>query len=235
LTQRQRQQARQRTVPSSAPVADVVRATCEQIVARRGLELVELSLGREGRGQVLRITVDDPAGSTSLDEVAEVSEEISRALDAEDPIPGRYTLEVSSAGLERPLVRPSDYHRFAGRQVKVRTLEPIEGRRTFTGSIRSAGDDAFVLEEALAGGGDGAPVEGWAAVVEIPYVAVARARLVVDWEDELRGRPAGSAPGATGVPGARDPSGSAASGGGSGDSVGGPEVGMGNGLEGGRR
>jgi ribosome maturation factor RimP len=199
------------------------------------LELVELSLGREGRGQVLRIIVDDPAGATSLEEVAEVSEEISRALDAEDPIPGRYTLEVPSAGLERPLVRPSDYRRFAGRQVKVRTLEPIEGRRTFIGSIRSAGDDSFVLEEAPARGGDGAAVGSRAAVVEIPYVAVARARLVVDWEDELRGRPAGPAPGATGLPGARDPSGSAASAGGSGDSVGGPEVGRVNGREGGQR
>jgi len=73
LTQRQRQQARQQTAPSSAPVPDSVRATCEQIVLRRGLELVELSLGREGYGQVLRISVDDPAGPTSLDEVAEIS------------------------------------------------------------------------------------------------------------------------------------------------------------------
>jgi ribosome maturation factor RimP len=186
LTQRQRREAPQPASPSSAPVADLLRATCEAIVARRGLELVELSLGREGRGQVLRITVDDPAGPTSLAEVAEVSEEISRALDEEDPISGRYTLEVSSAGLERPLVRPSDYHRFVGRQVKVRTLEPLElmgGRRTFTGSIRSAGDDTFVLD---ADGGDGAG----GGSVEIPYVAVARARLVVDWEEELRGRPA---------------------------------------------
>lgn len=145
--------------------------------------------------------MDDPAGSTSLDEVAQVSEEISRALDAEDPIPGRYTLEVSSAGLERPLVRPSDYHRFAGRRVKVRTLEPIEGRRTFTGSIRSAEDEAFVLDA------DGAPhgpegADATSGVVEVPYVAVARARLVVDWEQELRGRPAGPALKSEGAAGA---------------------------------
>lgn len=185
-------------------MAEIVRTTCEQVVARRGLELVELSLGQEGRGQILRVVVDDPAGPTSLDEVAEISEEISRALDAQDPIPGRYTLEVSSAGLERPLVRPSDYHRFMGRQVKVRTLEPIEGRRTFTGSIRSAGDDSFVLLEAPAGGGDGAAAEAdrdMGGVVEIPYVAVARARLVVDWDSELRRRPTGPPPGAAGATG----------------------------------
>jgi ribosome maturation factor RimP len=135
---------------------------------------------------VLRVTVDDPAGPTSLEDIEQISEEISRALDAEDPIPGRYTLEVASAGLERPLVRPQDYHRFAGRKVKVRTLEPIEGHRTFTGSIRSAGEDTFVLALDSSSGGR----DGEAAVVEIPYLAVVRAKLVVDWENELRGRPA---------------------------------------------
>ena len=185
MTQRQRREARPSATPAPAPpsrpgpAADVVRSTCEQIVTRHGLELVECTIGVEGRTRVLRVTVDKPEGSTALGDVERVSEEISRALDAEDPIPGRYLLEVSSAGLERPLVRPSDYVRFAGRQVKVRTLELIEGRRTFTGSIRSAGDETFVLEV----GADG--------VVEIPYTSVARARLVVDWENELRGRPAG--------------------------------------------
>jgi len=141
-------------------------------------------------------------------------------------------LEVSSAGLERPLVRPSDYHRFAGRQVKVRTLEPIEGRRTFTGSIRSAGDDTFVLGEEPAGGGDGAAAHGRGGVVEIPYVAVARARLVVDWQEELRGRSAGRALGVADPVHAGDAPGFAD---GSDDSVGGPDVRRANGREGGQQ
>lgn len=163
---------------------EAVRATCEAILARHGYELVELSLAREGRSQVLRITLDRDGPPVGIEEVASVSEEISRWLDAEDPIPGRYLLEVASAGIERPLVRPSDYVRFRGREVKVRCAEPIEGRRTFTGSIASAGTLSFVLRTA----------EG---VVEIPYVAVARARLVVDWDRELKGLGGGAADRAT--------------------------------------
>jgi ribosome maturation factor RimP len=157
-------------------VSDAVRATCESILSARGVELVTFSLGRESVGQTLRLTVDRPEGTVSLDEIVEISEEISKALDAEDPIPGRYTLEVASAGIERPLVRLADYRRFQGRRVKVRCEQPIEGRRVFTGTLRSAGDESFVLEEEASGG-----------VVEIPYVGVAKARLVADWDRELKG------------------------------------------------
>ncbi len=184
MGQRQRREAPQSATPPAVPgpLLEQVRATCEQIVERRGLELVELTLGRAGRGHALVVTVDDPEEPTSLDEVARLSEEISRALDAHDPFPGRYTLEVSSAGLERPLVRPRDYRRFEGRRIKARTHEPVEGRKVFTGTIRSAGDETFVLD------GDR---DSGSVVVELPYSAVSRARLVVDWEEELRGRPAG--------------------------------------------
>jgi ribosome maturation factor RimP len=157
-------------------VADSVRATCESILADRGVELVTISLRRESVGQMLRLTVDRAEGGVALDEIVEISEEVSRVLDEEDPIPGSYTLEVASAGIERPLVRPADYHRFQGRRVKVRSLEPIEGQRVFTGTLRSTGDESFVLES-----------EGSGEIVEIPYVGVDRARLVADWDRELKG------------------------------------------------
>ena len=157
-------------------VADAVRATCECILNAHGVELVTFSLGGESVGQMLRLTVDRAERAVSLDEIVEISEEISRTLDAEDPIPGRYTLEVASAGIERPLVRPTDYRRFEGRQVKVRCQEPIEGQRVYTGTIRSAGDESFVLA-----------VAERQEVVEIPYVGVSKARLVVDWDRELKG------------------------------------------------
>jgi ribosome maturation factor RimP len=157
-------------------VADAVRATCESILEARGVELVTFSLGRESVGQTLRLTIDRAQAPVSLDEIVEISEAISKALDDEDPIPGRYTLEVASAGIERPLVRPADYRRFEGRRVKVRCQEPIEGQRVYTGTIRSAGDESFVLG-----------VEERQEVVEIPYVGVAKARLIVDWERELKG------------------------------------------------
>src|SRR2546425_6307171 len=117
-------------------VADAVRATCESILSARGVELVTFSLGRESVGQTLRLTVDRPGGTVSLGEIVEISEEVSKALDTEDPIPGRYTLEVASAGIERPLVRPADYRRFQGRRVKVRCEEPIEGQPSLMGSTR---------------------------------------------------------------------------------------------------
>src|SRR3982074_1208148 len=87
-------------------VADAVRATCESILNAHGVEPVTFSLGGESMGQMLRLTVDRVERAVSLDEIVEISEEISRTLDADDPIPGRYTLQVASAGLERPLRGP---------------------------------------------------------------------------------------------------------------------------------
>lgn len=162
-------------------VSDAVRATCEAILAARGVELVTLTLGREPVGQTLRLTVDRVDRAVSLEEVVEISEEVSQALDEADPIPGRYTLEVASAGIERPLVKPADYGRFQGRRVKVKVTEPIEGQRAFTGDIRSSGEESFVLDAVE---GRTSPAE----VVEIPFAAVAKARLVADWAAELKGR-----------------------------------------------
>lgn len=157
-------------------VTDAVRAICESVLAGHGAELVTCTLGRgESGGQALMLTVDRPDKSISLDEIVEISGELSRLLDEQDPIPGRYALEVASAGIERPLVRPEDYLRFRGSRVKVRCDAPIEGQRVFTGTIRAAGDDSFVLD-----------VDD-RSVVEIPFVAVAKARLVADWEKELKG------------------------------------------------
>lgn len=158
-------------------VADAVHAICESVLAARDVELVTFVLGREPVGQTLRVTVDGRSGPVSLDEIVEISEEISRALDEQDPIPGRYVLEVASAGIERPLVRPADYSRFQGRRIKVRCEEPIEGQKVFTGTIRSSGEATFVLvQDAPAG-----------VVVEIPYSGVAKANLVADWKKELKG------------------------------------------------
>lgn len=160
---------------SRTEVAATVKSTCESILLRRGLELVELSFKGEAVGRVLRVTVDRLDAGVSLDELAEVSEEISRALDLEDPIDGRYTLEVSSAGIERPLVKPADYERFVGRDVKVRLTEPIDGRRNFKGRIAGSAEHGFQLD--LEEGGS----------TQIPFELVTQAKLVVDWDKELKG------------------------------------------------
>ncbi|MEO7804272.1 MAG: ribosome maturation factor RimP [Actinomycetota bacterium] len=155
-------------------VVSALRPLCEQILARRGLESVEFVFTGDEGLRVLRLTVDRVDGGVGIDELAEVSEEISRALDMNDPIEGRYTLEVSSAGLDRPLVKPQDYVRFSGREVKVRCDAPVEGRKNFQGVLQASNADSFVLR-------------ALDETFEIPYTAVARTRLVVDWAEELKG------------------------------------------------
>lgn len=152
----------------------VVNGICESIASRHGLELVEVNLTGGGRRRILLVTLDRLEGPISLGDLTKVSEEISRALDVEDPIEGPYILEVSSAGLERPLVKPADYRRFAGREVKVKLDRPLEGRRNFQGAVASSNEQTFVLDT----GGE---------VVEIAYSEVVRTKLVVDWDQALKG------------------------------------------------
>lgn len=155
-------------------VVSALRPLCDEILSRHGLEMVELFFAGDEGLRVLRITVDRLEGGVDVEELAEVSEEVSRALDLQDPIQGRYTLEVSTAGLERPLVKPEDYVRFRGREVKVRCDAPIEGRRHFQGVLQATNPTMFVLRASD-------------ETFEIPYTAVGRTRLVVDWTEELKG------------------------------------------------
>jgi ribosome maturation factor RimP len=102
-----------------------------------------------------------------------VSRDVSAALDVADVIPHGYVLEVSSPGLERPLRREQDFRRFAGQQVKIRSLEPVEGRRNFSGTL--VGAQAGVAE-----------VESDGRTYRVPIDLVARANLVPDWAAEFR-------------------------------------------------
>ncbi|HTP63939.1 MAG TPA: ribosome maturation factor RimP [Geobacteraceae bacterium] len=111
----------------------------EPLAASLGLELVEVEYRQEGGRMVLRLFIDREGGVT-LDDCAAVSRELAEILDVEDFIHGRYNLEVSSPGLDRPLKKPEDYERFAGRLVKIRTAELLPDdagnmRKTFTGEL----------------------------------------------------------------------------------------------------
>jgi len=104
-----------------------------------GLELVELEYRKEGQGMMLRLYIDKPGGVT-LDDCADVSRELSEILDVEDVVHAHYNLEVSSPGLNRPLKKESDYLRYAGRLVKIKTFEMVEDsagnkRKTFLGEL----------------------------------------------------------------------------------------------------
>ena len=121
-----------------------VTAMARQILDSMGMELVEVEYVRAGRDAVLRLFIDREGGVT-LDDCADVSHELSAVLDVEDVIPCQYTLEVSSPGLDRPLKKPSDYERFAGRLVKVKTYEPMQDdagnrRKTFLGHLEGLVD-----------------------------------------------------------------------------------------------
>ncbi len=162
----------------------------EPAVRDAGLELVELEWNREAEGWVLRVYVDLPprsdgtaAASVSFDECERVSRDLSAALDVADVIPHAYRLEVSSPGIDRPLRRLVDFQRFAGHEVKVRTTDPVDGRRNFSGTLRGA-DGGVVLLDC-----DGREYR-------LPVDAIARAHLVPDWEAEFRRGGEGQRPGA---------------------------------------
>jgi len=116
----------------------------QPIVDSMGLELVDIEFARAGRDWVLRLFIDKDGGVT-LDDCADLSRELSVVLDVEDCIPGHYTLEVSSPGLDRPLKKITDYERFTGRLIKVRTFEPLPDdagnkRKTFLGRLEGLTD-----------------------------------------------------------------------------------------------
>lgn len=122
-----------------------VRSIIEPGVHALGYELVDVELAGQGRNALLRIYIDQPDGVT-VEDCAAVSRQVSAVLDVEDPIPGHYTLEVSSPGLDRPLRREEDFSRFKGALIHVRMLTPIMGRRNFTGRLLGYERESVVLE-----------------------------------------------------------------------------------------
>jgi len=123
-----------------------IRAITGRVAATHGVEVVEVEMWGGGKSRTLRITIDKPEGVTHED-CATVSREVSAILDVEDAVSGAsYTLEVSSPGLDRKLLKAEDYQRFTGSRVKLMTREPINGNRHFEGRLQSFQDDRLVLE-----------------------------------------------------------------------------------------
>ena len=143
----------------------------EPTIAALGYELVDLEY-RAGRGQgLLRLFIDQDSGIT-LDDCEQVSRQVSALLDVEDPIPGDYNLEVSSPGLDRKLVRPADFERFAGHQVRVKLLHLVEGRRRLTGELLRRDGEQVVFA-----------VDG--EIVAVAMAVIDTARLVPDVAADL--------------------------------------------------
>ena len=116
-------------------------ALVRPVVESAGLELVEITFNRG----LLRVVVDREDG-VDIDTIAQTSEKISRRLDLEDFGRGRYTLEVSSPGVERPLREPRDFIRRVGERVKVKAVDPEQGGLVLTGRLKSADEEAVTIE-----------------------------------------------------------------------------------------
>lgn len=140
------------------------------IAARLRLETVDVEVSGEAHRTVLRVLMDRPEGGITVEECARVSEALSRQLDLYDLFPYRYTLEVSSPGLDRPLHADSDFRRFAGRRAEITTYAPQEGQRRFRGILLGVIGEFVVLQVDQ-------------RQVQVPKNQIAQARLVVEMED----------------------------------------------------
>lgn len=155
-------------------IVDRVRELVSPIVEAEGVELYDI----EHNGGVLRVYVDADDG-IDLALIKRISRGVSRVLDQADPIPGRYTLEVSSPGLERFLRNPDHFRKAVGSNVKVKTRSDVEGERRIIGELVAADDDGFDLKT----DGD---------VRRLGYDEVSKARTVFVWGPSPK--PGGSRP-----------------------------------------
>ncbi|HEX5706864.1 MAG TPA: ribosome maturation factor RimP, partial [Pyrinomonadaceae bacterium] len=130
----------------TSSVEERVREVASRVAQERGLELVHVEFAGVGRTAALRIFIDKPGGVTHED-CSEVSTHVGTVLDVEDIVPGSYTLEVSSPGLERGLYSRADFERFAGKLAKVKTRVPVGGQRNFRGRIVGVEGDDVVFDD----------------------------------------------------------------------------------------
>ncbi len=124
----------------------------EPLALSRGLELMDVQYRPEGGRIVLRVLLDRPGTpGITLDELARTSRELGDVLDAHDAVRGRYHLECSSPGINRPLLRPEHFRRAAGERVRLRTRAPIGGRRQFRGILEAVAADDVTVRDPDAG------------------------------------------------------------------------------------
>jgi ribosome maturation factor RimP len=159
------------------PVGDELFDLLAPAVATFSLELLDVEL----RPGLVRLVVDGPGGA-QLDAIAEATRAISHLLDAHDPQPGRrYTLEVTSPGVERPLRTPAHFVRALGEKVSIRTTAGDPGSRRYNGALVEADDDGIVVElDGESAGGAGGIAEG-PGRRRFAYSDIERARTVFEW------------------------------------------------------
>jgi ribosome maturation factor RimP len=152
-----------------AALQERLQSMLEPLVEAMGYELVLLEFSSHRGSALVRLFID-AVGGVTLGDCERVSREVEGVLDVEDPIPQNYRLEVSSPGLDRPLVKPAHFERFAGSVARVQLLAPRNGRRKFQGVLRGLRNEQVVLDTPDAG------------TVEVALGEIERARLVPEYE-----------------------------------------------------
>jgi ribosome maturation factor RimP len=126
-------------------VIDQIWSLAEPLCESEGLELIQVEYQRESAGRILRLYVDKPDG-IKLDDCVGVSRQLSDILDVNLEDVGPYSLEVTSPGPERPLAKKKDFDKFKGNRVKIKTYQPLNGRKNFTGVLRGITGDEVSLQ-----------------------------------------------------------------------------------------
>src|SRR5262245_7964129 len=121
-------------------IADLAEPVLEEL----GFRLVRVKVSARDGGTV-QVMAERPVGQMTIDDCAEISRKLSPMLDAQDPLPGGYRLEVSTPGIDRPLVRPSDYAWFTGHEAKVEVEEVVEGKKGLEGRLDGGTDGEGVV------------------------------------------------------------------------------------------
>jgi len=148
-------------------VVSKVEEIAQRVAASEGIEVLEVEFKGGGGSQLLRISIDKPEGVSHAD-CEFVSHQVSTILDVEGLVPGHYTLEVSSPGVERKLLKPKDYIRFQGKKARVVLREPLENRRHWEGTLAGLEDGSLLLETT-------------GRTVRVPLDQVQRANLKFEW------------------------------------------------------
>jgi ribosome maturation factor RimP len=136
-----------------AEVEDIVQRVetlATPVVAEEGMEIWGVDFRPEAGRWILRLVLDRDGGVT-LDELTRVHRQLNDLLDVHDPIPWRYTLEISSPGITRSLLRPSHYRRYQGNRIRVQIRHEQQGRRTFLGTLRTVTDEGIVVVDDIVG------------------------------------------------------------------------------------
>jgi ribosome maturation factor RimP len=126
-------------------IVDRVWSVAEPLCLDEGMELVFIEFRRESRGRVLRLYIDKQGGVT-LDDCVLVSHQLGDILDVTLEDIGPYSLEVSSPGTDRPIGRPEHYNRFKGQRIRIKTRQPIDGRKNYRGVLRGIDDGIVAVQ-----------------------------------------------------------------------------------------